>query len=620
MARLLTLPVALALLLASPGFAQDAGSLDRMKKDLYFLASPECEGRGIETKGIDIAADYIAKELRAAGLKPAGKNGSYFQPFPMFASPVVTEKSTLTFGGPDATTLALAENVDFRPIGYSSGGKVAGGVAFVGYGITTPRLKYDDYAGLDVRGKWVIVLRKNPRPAIDRGKDRFDPTLPDGESSLFAGLRVKLDTAIDHGASGVIFVSDPVSAGDTDPLLAFDTHRYEDMFTRLPVLHMTRSAATKLLKAGLGKTLPELEAEIDKDLKPRSAVLTGWSGFGDIGVERRELATKNVVGYLDGSGPLADETVVIGAHYDHVGYGSGPLSMGGAAAQGRIHFGADDNASGTTAVLELARQFGQMKDRRGRRLVFILFSGEERGLFGSKHYCKEPIFPLNKTVAMVNLDMVGRMRPGPGDWLGITTRPQLQIWGTGSGDTLDRTVDAAELRYGVRVKKVPGGTGPSDHDSFYRKKVPVLFLFTDLHADYHRPSDTADKIDLPGMLTAVNMTADFVTAFSTTPTPPRYIEVPEDPHAGVRVKGIVMRLTPDYSYTGGDGMRVEGVTAGGPAEKGGLKAGDVITDIDGVPVRSVQGYMAALGGKKPGVPLEVTVMREGKKVMLKVTP
>ncbi|HJZ58746.1 MAG TPA: M28 family peptidase [Gemmataceae bacterium] len=610
------------LLLAYPVSAQvpanDPDAIERMRKDIFFLAGPECEGRGVETRGIEKAADYLADAFRQAGLKPAGQGGSYFQPFPMTAFPERTGPSTLAFAGPNGQGFTPTENEDFRPTGYSTGGKLSAALVFVGHGITASNLKYDDYAGLDVKGKWVILIRRTPRPGVERD-GRFDTSVPAGEASPYNALRLKLDAAVEHKAAGILLVSDPVTAGDTDPLIAFDTHRYEDMTARLPVLHLTRAAASRLLQGGLGKTLAQLEAEIDKDLQPHSAELAGWTASADVGVTRRELTVKNVVGYLEGSGPLADETVVIGAHYDHLGYGSGPLSRGGQADQGKIHFGADDNASGTTALLELARRFAAMKDRRGRRLVFIAFSGEERGLFGSKFYCEHPLFPLAKTAAMVNLDMVGRLRPGPGDWLGITTRLQLHVYGTGTGDTFDRMVDSTEARYGLKVKKIPAGTGPSDHDSFYRKRVPVLFLFTDYHADYHRPTDTPDRIDLPGMLVVVNLTEDMVLDLSTTIDRPRYAEVAEEPHPRM-APGVRLGVRPDYTYQGGDGMRIEGVTQGGPAEKGGLKDGDVIVDIGGVPVRSVNGYMSALVGKKPGEAIEVTVLRGGKKVMLKVTP
>jgi Zn-dependent M28 family amino/carboxypeptidase len=327
---------------------------------------------------------------------------------------------------------------------------------------------------------------------------------------------------------------------------------------------------------------------------------------------------------LDGSGPLADETVVIGAHYDHLGYGSGPLSAGGSSAQGKVHYGADDNASGTTGLMEIARYFGSMPERRGRRLVFIAFTGEERGLFGSKYYCDHPIFPLEKTAAMVNLDMIGRLRPGAGDWLGLTTKPRMVVYGTGTGSTFDETIDAAESRFGLKILKVPGGIGRSDHESFYRKKVPVLFLFTGLHSEYHKPTDTPDKIDVKAMATVVSLTENLVLDLATALAKPRYREQSggfDDPLNPTPPRpGVALGVRPDYAYQGGDGMRIDGVSTGRAAEKAGMKDGDVIIEIDGVPVRNVYGYMAALNGKKPGDMLRVVVLRAGKKVNLKVVP
>lgn len=617
----------LLLLLAGPTSAQpaasDVDSVERMRKDLFFLAGPECEGRGVGTAGLDKAADHIVAAFKSAGLKPAMKDGSYFQPFTMSSFPDLEGSSTLAFTGPKGKALNVEANADFRPIGYSSGGKAAGGLVFVGHGITAPNLKYDDYAGVNVKGKWVIVVRRTPRP--DKGGEgRFDTTVPAGADSPYAALRLKLDTALEHKAAGVIFVSDPVTAGEVDRLIAFDDHRYADAPGHLPVLHIKREVASKLLSAACGKSLVDLEAEIDQKLAPQSVELAGWAASADVGVIRKEVPVKNVVGVLEGSGPLANETVVIGAHYDHLGYGSGPLSAGGSSAQGKLHYGADDNGSGSTGLLELARRFGAMKERRGRRLVFIAFTGEERGLYGSAYYCKQPLFSLESTAAMVNLDMIGRLRNGPGDWLGLTTKPRMVVYGTGTGDTFDRTVDAAESRFGLKILKVPGGIGRSDHESFYRKKVPVLFLFTGLHDEYHKPTDTPDKIDLKAMLTVVNMTEDLVLDLSTALAKPHYREQsggfedplnPTPPRPGVR-----FGVRPDYAYQGADGMRIEGVTQGGAAEKAGMKDGDVIVEIGGVPVRSVNGYMSSLVGKKRGDTIEVVVLRGGKKMTLKVVP
>ncbi|HEY2910154.1 MAG TPA: M20/M25/M40 family metallo-hydrolase [Gemmataceae bacterium] len=619
---------AFALLLVSiPAIAQpaapDPAAVERMRKDLSFLAGPECEGRGVGTTGLNKAADHVAAAFKSAGLKPANKDGTYFQPFTLNNFPEVIGPSTLAFVGGDDKKLPVAASTEFKPSGLSSGGKCSAGIVFVGHGITAPNLKYDDYSGIDAKGKLVLVIRRTPRPTKDRD-GRFDTSVPAGSDSPYSALVGKLDNAVAHKAAGVIFISDPNTAGDADRLMNFDDHKFIDVAARFPVLHIKREVASRLLRDATGKTLKELEAANDADLKPVSVELKGWRANADVGVLRKQVQVKNVVGVLEGSGPLADETIAIGAHYDHLGYGDGPLSAGGNAAQGKVHYGADDNGSGTTGLMELARRFGAMKDRRGRRIVFIAFSGEERGLLGSKYYCEHPLFPLAKTAAMVNLDMIGRLRPGAGDWLGLTVKPRMVVYGTGTGDSFDRTIDAAEERYRLKILKVPGGIGRSDHESFYKKQVPVLFLFTGLHDEYHRPTDTVDKIDFPAMATVVGLTEDVVNDLSSTLARPRYHEQAgnfDDPLNPTPPRpGVSLGVRPDYAYTGGDGMRLDGVTAGRAAEKAGLKEGDVITAIDGVPIRSLNGYMAALVGKKRGTALEVTVLRGGKKTVLKVTP
>ncbi|HEY3789167.1 MAG TPA: M20/M25/M40 family metallo-hydrolase, partial [Urbifossiella sp.] len=586
------LSIFFVLVAALPAFGQppapDASAVERMKKDLFFLAGPECEGRGVGTAGLNKAADHIAAVFKAAGLNSGVKDGSYFQRFQLNNFPEVVGPSTLSFDGPDDKKITIEANTEFKPSGLSSGGKLSAGIVFVGHGITAPNLKYDDYAGIDAKGKWVLVIRRVPR-ADNTQQGRFDTTVPAGSDTPYSALVGKLENAMVHKAAGVIFISDTVTAGDADRLMNFDDHKFIDIAARFPVLHIKRAAASNLLRAATGKKLAELEAANDKDLKPVSVELKGWSADADVGVLRKQVPVKNVVGVLEGSGPLADETIVLGAHYDHLGYGDGPLSAGGNAAQGKVHYGADDNGSGTTGLLELARRFGEMKDRRGRRIVFICFTGEERGLLGSKYYCEHPLFPLAKTAAMVNLDMIGRLRPGPGDWLGLSTKPRMVVYGTGTGDTFDRTIDAAEQRYGLKILKVPGGIGRSDHESFYKKHVPVLFLFTGLHDEYHKPADTPDKINFQAMATVVGLTEDLVNDLGSTLVRPKYHEQGggfDDPLNPTPPRpGVALGVRPDYAYAGGDGMRIEGVTAGRAAEKAGMKEGDVIVDIDGVPIR-----------------------------------
>jgi Zn-dependent M28 family amino/carboxypeptidase len=343
--------------------------------------------------------------------------------------------------------------------------------------------------------------------------------------------------------------------------------------------------------------------------------LKDWSGTLEATVSRTEINVKNVIGVLEGKGPLANETVVIGAHYDHLGRGErGTRSRGSKA----IHYGADDNGSGTTAVLELARRFAGIKDRQGRRLVFMLFSGEERGLLGSAYYCRNPIFPLKDTVAMINLDMVGRLRDDP-----KIKKGNLEIGGIGSAKSFETTIDEINKTYDFNIKKTRSGTGPSDHTSFYVKGVPVFFFFTGMHSEYHTPADKPETINFEGMKKIVEMIEELANKLAADKQRPEYVAAKASKDGPTGTPGGIpsIRFMPgDYDDDQSNGVLVGGVTPGGPAEKGGLKEGDWIIEIAGQPVRNMTGYMKVMGGQKGGEPIEFTVKRDDKKVPLKITP
>jgi len=596
--------------------------LERMRKDIFFLAGPECEGRGVETKGIEKAAEYVVDAFKQAGLKPAMKDGSYFQPFTITVGVKLDKPTTLTLSGPGDVTKELTLGTDFNPMGFSPNSKANANLVFVGYGITAPKLKYDDYEGIDAAGKIVVMLRRIPRYG-EKGEKRFDTNSPSPDESEFAPFASKIENAVAHKAAGIIMVNDTSAAGMRDPIPQFLNHAMGTEPAPFPVLFVKREVLDPLVANGPIRTVADIETLIDKDLKPRSFEIKGWKADAVVTVKRTEFACKNIVGVLEGAGPLADETVVIGAHYDHVGYGTF-ASLGGKSAEGKIHYGADDNASGTTGLIELARRFGAIKDRQGRRIVFIAFSAEERGLFGSQHYCKNPLFPLDKTAAMINMDMIGRTKPVPTDWLGVyEKKDRLIVYGTGTSERFDKLVDLANEKSDFRLTKLAAGSGPSDHDSFYRKKVPVLFLYTGTHGEYHRPTDVPEKINVPGMKKVV----DFVQILAddmTTSDKPKYL-VTKDPWRdptetrAARPMGPKLGVLPDYNYEG-EGMRLEGVSPGGAAEKGGLKDGDVIVEIGGKPVKNVGGYMTAMSAQKAGSSVEVIVLRNEKRVPLKVTP
>jgi hypothetical protein len=597
----LSLPITFLLAFAPLLHADDSDQA-RMKKDLFFLASEECEGRGLKTEGINKAAAYIAEAFKAAGLKPAGPDGSYFQPFGIKETYLEAGPHKLILAGPDGKAVEPEFKKGFTVSGLSGKGIVGGGLVFAGYGITSD--KYDDYAGLDVKNRVVIVLRQTPRARV-----KNDPLFTPDEVGKYAPLSAKIKLAAKNGAAAVVFVNDRDMAGKDDPLMPFEYAADSGQSGTLPVVHAHRAVIEQALTAA-GKSLADVEAEIDKDLKPRSFVAAGWTGTVQTAVGVRELPAKNVVGYLEGSGPLKDQTVVLGAHYDHLGHGEvGTKALGSTA----VHYGADDNASGTTALMELARRFGARPNREGRRLVFVAFSGEERGLFGSLAYVDKPAFPLADTAAMLNMDMVGRLRPDEKN-----KKDRLVIGGIGTAKTFEKLIDEANAKFDFHVSKDKAGVGPSDHTSFYLAKVPVYFFFTGEHAEYHTPKDRPETINLPGIAKVADLVDALATRIATEKERPEYVAGAGGSMGG-RPSGPKLGIMPRYDESG-DGMEISGVMPGGAAEAAGLKKGDKITAIAGKPVKNVQDYMAAMSGLKRGEDVELSITRDGKPLKVKASP
>jgi hypothetical protein len=582
--------------------ADNAAVIARMTADLTYLASDECEGRGPGTAGIDKAADHIAAAFKAAGLQPAMPDGSYFQPFTLRGASQVGKDTRLTYTGPIGQLAEAKRGDDFQPMGLSGTGTADARVVFVGYGITSEKLGYDDYKDVDVSGKVVLMIRRAPRYG---DKDR--PFADEETVNQLASLASKLGNAEKHKAAAVLLVND---ASEKDDALMDFGYAALGTSVSIPAVHLKRSAVDLLFLEG--KSLAEREEAINRDLKPMS-FQTRWTVTVTVSIERRQIPVKNVIGVLPGAGPLANETVVIGAHYDHLGYGDpGSLAPGVKA----IHHGADDNASGTTAVIELARRFGAIPNRQGRRLVFMTFSGEERGLLGSQHYADHPLFPLENTVAMLNLDMVGRLANDPDSGKG-----KLEVGGTGSAKEFDTLIDKFNTKYGFDLKKSKSGVGPSDHTSFYTKGVPVYFFFTGLHQQYHKPADTVNLINFPGMAKITDMVEEIAQYLTTEPTRPEYVKGVGSPSMGP-TRGNVPRLgiMPGNYDDEADGVLIGSVTKDGPADKGGLKDGDRIVEIAGKPVKNVTAYMNLLAEQKRGEAVEITVLRKGERVTLKVTP
>jgi hypothetical protein len=590
-------------------------STDRLRKDLAYLASEELAGRCTGSVEIDKAADFIAAEFRKAGLQPAGTDGTWFQPFTFnygagkLGTPIAL---TITHAG-ESKPLKYAS--EFTPVGLSPTGKADAGIVFVGFGMELAEPAFNEYEGIEVKGKIVVVLRRAPK------WDSKDNPYQQGENATAASLIAKADLAAKKGAVGILFVNDATLAKDKDELLEY---RRDLLGTtaKIPAAMIQRTTLKTWLKDA-GKDLAAIEEAL-ADGKPQSLAFANVSAKLEVTIARPVIAAKNVVGTLPGSGPLADEVIVIGAHYDHVGRNEHSNSAAGLSAKGKIHYGADDNGSGTVGLIELARRFGGMKNRQGRRIVFVAFTGEELGLFGSKEYVNKPAFPLDKTAFMLNMDMIGRSKILDDNG---AKKDRLVIYGHGTADGLEKIVDNANAIYNFKLFKVPGGTGPSDHDSFYKKKIPVLFFFTGTHPDYHKPTDTPDKINYDAMKKVVDMVETFTHHFATTLDRPKYASVKggwEDPtdDRPKRTRGNMPRLgiTPGNYGEEDKGVLVDEVADGRAAMKGGVKAGDLIIEIAGKEVKNMDGYMAAMTAQKAGTEIEIVVLRGKDKVKLKVTP
>ncbi len=394
-----------------------------------------------------------------------------------------------------------------------------------------------------------------------------------------------------------------LAAGAPDKLMKFGYGGSESA-REIPLAHITRKIADQVLQAALKKTLTEIEKEIDKELKPQSAPLAGWTVSGEFQIERVKAVVKNVIGVLEGSGPLADETVVIGAHYDHVGRGGRDSLSPGSTD---IHNGADDNASGTASLLELARRLAARPQKPARRIVFIAFTAEESGLIGSARYCQEPIFPLEKTVAMLNMDMVGRLVDN-----------KLTVFGTGTSPHWNELLDKLGKAAGFELTKKPEGFGPSDQSSFYAKKIPVLHFFTGNHPDYHRPSDDWEKINVPGIEKVTDFIEEVALDTVNNPKKPEYVAITSTANPLREGSRPYFGSIPDFG-TDKPGYALAGVGPGSPAEKGGLKAGDRIIQINQTKIGNLEDFDLALRKFAAGDVIEVTAARGEQEVKLKIT-
>ena len=579
-----------------------------LRKTVEFLASDALEGRASGSSGNDMAAGFIAGVFTRLNLEhPAGWN-SYFQPFKITSSTTVDSGTTLSHGGGSDWSASLKRSLalqkDFQPLSFSSEGAFDAPVVFAGYGVSDKERKYDDYADLDVKGKVVLAMRFEPHDkdgnsAFTKEKDDFSPN---------AAIPLKAKHAQDHGALALVLVNPP-NYFEGDEITPFARQMQFDR-AGIPVIQVKQPVAEAMLAAAKLPKLSALQSSIDSALAPQSKPLEGVNVAAQVKLKREEKDVRNVAAVLPGKGPHADEYIVVGAHYDHLGHGGrGSLSP----FSKDIHHGADDNASGTSAMLKLAERFAEAGPQ-DRSILFIAFTGEEVGLLGSAHFVKHPPVPLEKIAAMVNFDMVGRVREN-----------KLQIGGSGTAAGFEKMLqDAASgspLKLNLNSK---GGMGPSDHMSFAIQKVPVLFFFSGLHLDYHRPTDTADKVNYEGLADVVDLGQKVVAAIAKAPKDAYVGTFDSSGMMGGGPSGsggtrVSLGVVPDYSGEETKGVLISGTSAGSAAEKAGLKGGDVLVKFDDMALNNLNDLTIALNKSKPGQTVTIKLMRGGAEQEVKAT-
>ena len=594
--------LSVVLLVASATAAKLEGtSAERYVDHVEVLAAPEMKGRGAGSPELERAGQYIAKQFEAVGLEPALGGESYLQPFGVTTGGEMGEGNRLVIRTPEGE-ISLRPGRDYVPLNFSSAGSVSGQVVFAGYGVSADERGYDDYTHFDAKDKIVLLLRYEPKFFTKKG--------PSGQQrpSHHAHLISKAINARDRGAKAVILVNGKLDPGKKDELLKFGAVAGPENAGTLMV-HMKNKVADRWLK-GADTSLAKLQEEMASSSRPQSFALPeDLTVTLDIDIERHKATVNNVVGFLPGR---SNEYVVLGAHYDHLGLGD--HSSLAPSKIGTVHPGADDNASGVAGLIELARVLSNRRDSLERGVLFIAFSGEEIGLLGSSHWVKHPTHPLEKAVAMINMDMIGRIRDS-----------KVYVGGTGTGSTFKELLGRIEPNHDFEVSFSEGGYTASDHTSFVAKKVPVLFFFSGLHGDYHKPSDTAEKINGKAATELVDMIGDVATELIAADDKPEFRKVAAAPHGGGspgrgggRGYGPYFGSIPDFGPVE-SGVKFADIRPDSPADKAGLRGGDILTGFGGKEIKNLYDFTYALRAAKVGDVVEVRVLRDGEEVSATVT-
>jgi hypothetical protein len=566
----------------------------RYINDVRELASPEMEGRGAGTKGLTRAEHLIEKRYKELHLDPAGVNG-YAQPFTVITGARLKSDNRFSTRMSDRKQDLKIEQ-DFVPFSFSSSGQVNAPLVFAGYGATADEFQYDDYAGIDVKDKVVVVLRYEP-PGF-AGKN------PHHTQTQHSQLITKAINARNHGAKALIILNGKLGDGEEDLLTRFGTvSGPENVGT---VMLQVKNAVAEAWFQAARKTLKDVQEQINASTKPLSFDFPDTLHVSlNVDIETTRAAVSNVLAWLPGQ---TDEYVIVGAHYDHLGRGN--VDSLAPSQIGQIHPGADDNASGTAGVLEVARLLAPDRGKLKRSILFMDFAGEELGLLGSAEWVKHPTRPLDKAVAMINMDMIGRIKDD-----------KVYIGGVGTGSTFKSVLDQAEKDVRFKFESSPGGYSSSDHTSFVSKKIPVLFFFSGLHSDYHKPSDTWDKINGPSAAKLLDMIENVAVQLANTDQPPTFQVVAEEkPLGGISGGGgygPYFGSVPDFGQTE-NGVKFSDVRPNSPAAKAGFKAGDILVQFGDKPIKNLYDFTDALRRSKVGDVVEVKVLRDGQPVTASV--
>jgi Tol biopolymer transport system component len=593
-----------------------------MRKHITYLASDALDGRLTGTEGERLATQYVADAFQQIGLVPVGDKGAWFEGFEFTAGVALGAGNLLSSEGISIPAQPAVEK-DWRPLPFSQTGEVKPApVVFAGYGIETPdeatgadgkRIEaYSSYAHLDVKDKWVMVLRYLPEGISSDRKN---------ELIRYSSLRHKSLTARQRGARGIIIVSGPNSKV-TDQLvpMSFDASLAS---SGIPAISVTDAFADSLLKPE-GKTLKSLQDQLDTGALMGGLEVKGVRLGGNINIEQEKRNGRNVLGALP-RGKDFDfhmPPLIIGAHVDHLGSKGGSSSRAKGDELNRIHHGADDNASGVAAVIEIAQWMADAKKQGSltlsRDVIFAAWSGEELGLLGSNHFVEslakmikgdENAKLTGMMAAALNMDMIGRFNK------------TLVLQGVGSSTWWPREIEKRNAPIGLPITTQNDAHLPTDSTAFYLRGIPTLNAFTGAHEDYHMPGDTAEKINYGRATQIARFMGLIGRAIATSATQPDYVAMEAPKNQGTRGGlRVYLGTIPDYSQGDTRGVKLSGVSPIGPAAKAGVKAGDIITKLGGKDVLNIYDYTSLMGELKVGVETTIAVQRDGKPVEMKITP